>query len=333
MAAPTPRQRTRTIAFAAAALVVAGITAWLIYMVMAEYQRQLAEAKSGPRLVEVVTAANELLPGRPIAEGDLVTAQMPEGSFPTEGVYAPDTIKEIYGQTPAERILPGEVLRRERLDTFAARAALDRIIAPGARAVTVLAERAAGVGGLLMPADQVDVIVTIRPDTNALGADWVTETILQNVRVLAVDQDVIGGAPEEPAEGSEKKAKPKETNRQNRKILVTLEVMPDEAEKLALSTSRGDLHLTLRGAQDEEILVDRGPLVTNALVGLSSFGASDVTATKRKEVQKRAHARPKAGAAEQTPASTTEVIQGGTTTTEKYDEKGNKIEEKKRGGR
>ncbi len=335
MAAPTPRaQRTRTLAFGAAAVAVAGFTAWLIFAVIAGYQRQIEEAKSGPKLVGVVTAANELLPGKPIAEGDLVSAQMPEGSFPAEQIYTPDKINEIYGKMPVERVLPGEVLRHERLDILAARAALDRIIAPGARAVTVLADRAAGVGGLLMPADQVDVIVTIRPDTNELGADWVTETILQNVRVLAVDQDVLGGQAEVQEENSGKKSKGKQENRSNRKILVTIEVMPDEAEKLALAASRGDLHMTLRGSQDEEIIVDRGPLVTNALLGLSSFGASDDAAARRKEVQERA-AKPKPAAATQTTAtSTTEVIQGEKSTTVGFDEKGNKIEPKNsRGGR
>jgi pilus assembly protein CpaB len=218
-------------------------------------------------------------------------------------------------------VRPGEVLRHERLDVTAARAALDRIIAPGARAVTVLAERAAGVGGLLRPADQVDVIVTIRPDSDELGADWVTETILQNVRVLAIDTDVLG------AQADTKDAKKKNDNRNNRKILVTLEVMPDEAEKLALSASRGDLHLTLRGAQDDQILPDHGPLVTNALVGLKSFGASDAAATRRKEVQAQARKAPSktAAPAEPTTGTTMEIIQGSKSEIQKFDDKGDKI--------
>jgi len=327
MAPPAPRQRSRTIAYATAAVTVAAVTAWLIYAVISGYQRQIADAKSGPKLVDVVIAVNELLPGKPIVEGDLASAQMPEGSFSAESVYKPTEIKEVYGQVPAERVLPGEVLRHERLDVTAARAALDRIIAPGARAVTVLAERAAGVGGLLRPADQVDVIVTIRPDSDELGADWVTETILQNVRVLAIDTDVLG------ASADTKDPKKKNDNRNNRKILVTLEVMPDEAEKLALSASRGDLHLTLRGAQDDEILPDHGPLVTNALVGLKSFGASDAAATRRKEVQARA-APAKAAPAQPTATSTMEIIQGSKSEIQKFDEKGDKITtQPSRGGR
>lgn len=326
MASPPARQRTRTLAFGAAALAVAGLTAWLMYTVIAGYQRQIEAAKAGPGLVELVSAAVELVPGKPIAEADLETRQVPGDSFQSYQVFSKEQKSEILGKVPAERILQGEVIRRERLDALAARAALDRIIAEGARAVTVLAERAAGVGGLLMPGDQVDVIVTIRPDTNALGADWVTETILQNVRVLAVDQEVLGGQAEENAEGGKKG---KET-RSNRKILVTLEVMPDEAEKLALAESRGDLHLTLRGHQDEAILADRGPLVTNALVGLSSFGPSDKAAERRKEVQQKSTTK-----AAPVPASTTEVIIGGESSVEKYDEKGQRIEERSRrtGGR
>lgn len=324
MAPPAPRQRSRTIAYATAAVTVAGVTAWLIYAVLAGYQRQIADAKSGPKLVDVVIAVNELLPGRPIAEGDLASAQMPEGSFSAESVYKPSETKEIYGQVPAERVLPGEVLRHERLDVTAARAALDRIIAPGARAVTVLAERAAGVGGLLRPADQVDVIVTIRPDSDELGAKWVTETILQNVRVLAIDTDVLGASAET------KDPKKKNDNRNNRKILVTLEVMPDEAEKLALSASRGDLHLTLRGAQDDEILTDNGPLVADALIGLNKQDPSDAAAKRRKEVQEAA--RPKAAStpapAPPEAASSTTVINGSEDETIRYDQNGNPIDPK-----
>ena len=159
--------------------------------------------------------------------------------------------------------------------------------------------------GLLRPGDTVDVIVTIRPDTNALGADWVTETILQAVRVLAVGSTVIG-----TEEGDDE---PTDTTRKRTEV-VTLEVSPEEAEKLALATARGELHLALRGGEDQELLLNRGPLVTNALVGL----APRATKPTRRAPPKVTPVEPRRESAE--------VIEGTKTKVQEFDDEGRKVE-------
>ena len=306
MDASPSRHRLRTALFGLGALLVAGTTAWLVHGVIQGYQRQLAAVATSSAATEVVVAARELVPGIGNVADDLEVVAVPDTLLEQGGTYA--SIDELLGQEPLERVLPGEVLRAERLTGDNAASALNRLIVPGARAVAVLTDRAAGVGGLLRPGDRVDVIVTIRPDTNALGADWVTETVLQGVRVLAVDDDVLGAQPADDEGGgrSAKTARP-----QSRKVLVTLEVLPDEAEKVALGTSRGDIHLSLRSRDDEEILAGRGPLVTNALVGINPNRPTENTTVRRSRPQ------PPAPPPEREPV---EVIQGAKKSLQPYRE-------------
>lgn len=302
------RHRLRSALFGLGALLVAGTTAWLVHGVIQGYQQQLAAVSSGPEVREVVVAARELVPGVALTEEDLALVPVPQTLVEDGDSYA--TVEELLGQEPLERVLTGEIVRAERLSGDSAASALNRLIVPGARAVAVLTDRAAGVGGLLRPGDRVDVIVTIRPDTNALGADWVTETVLQGVRVLAVDEDVLGAQPvedEDTSKRSNRGARP-----QSRKVLVTLEVLPDEAEKVALGTSRGDIHLSLRSRDDEEILAGRGPLVTNALVGINPNRPTENTTVRR--------TRPQPPAPADRPS--VEVIQGDKTTMQPYREQG-----------
>ncbi len=312
--------RIPTLAIGAAVVVGAGVVTWVIYGIMSHYQGELEAARGGRKMVEVVQAAREIAPGEVLAREDLSTVLLPEGSFPTGQVFLKEELGDAVGTIPAERIFQGETLRKERMDVRAARAALDRIIAPGARAATLLLDSAAGMAGLLRPSDQVDVIVTIRPDSETMEADWVTETILQNVRVLAVDRAVIGG---KSGDAPETEKNDKKKNSSNRKVLVTVEVLPEEAEKLALAATRGDLQLSLRGADDDSILEDKGPLVTNTLVGISKMGEGSKTAELR--TQARTSASKPAPTA---PAShsTTEVIIGDQRTTSTFDEKGTRID-------
>ncbi len=189
-----------------------------------------------------------------------------------------------------------------------ARAAIEQ----GSRAVTIRIDAAAGVGGLLEPGFCTDVIVTVRPEKEAIDADWVTETILQDVRVVAVE----GAAA--PVDESGRRVSPR------RELLVTLEVGPEEAEHLAMASSLGHLHLSLRHADDHELADHRGPLVTNAMVGLAAKSKS--SASRRRSLSRRHQG-------EAAKHTTSEVIQGDDVNVEKFDEQGRKVSEGSRGRR
>jgi pilus assembly protein CpaB len=107
------------------------------------------------------------------------------------------------------------------------RATLSAIVRPGMKAVTVRVNDVEGVGGFVLPGDRVDVVLTRQLDNK--GAT--TEVVLQNARVLAVDQS----ADERTAKAAVAKA-------------VTLEVDTTGAQKISLASSVGTLSLMLRKA-------------------------------------------------------------------------------------
>jgi pilus assembly protein CpaB len=183
----------------------------------------------------------------------------------------------------------------------------------------------------VVPGSYVDVIVTIRPDPNALGANWVTETILQAVRVLAIGDAAV-------VEAQAAKKEQGQTGTQNqlqkgppRELLATLEVEPDEAEKLAMATSRGDIYLSLRARDDFDLLAQDEPLVTNALVGISA--APSPAREQRVAARKASYRKPVAVTPTPTPTpvgSNAEVISGSQRTVESFDAEGKRIPNKER---
>lgn len=152
---------------------------------------------------------------------------------------------------------------------------LNAIIERGKRAMTIETDAQSSLGGFLAPGNQVDVIVTIRPDDKNIGAKWLTDTILQDVKVLAVG-DSLRARPTGD-DGSKKKGKKRGRNRPS----VTLELSPSEAEKLALASSKGDLHLVLRSEVDTYVYDDDGELTnTDQMLGVAKMKPKE--APKRK---------------------------------------------------
>ncbi len=299
--------RAQAVALFVAALVVAGGTAWFAHRVIGGYRSALEAVERDTR--EVVVATRDIGAGESIPASALSVEKRQVVGLPPEALFA--AVDAVATQYPSERILAGEIVRKERLSaTVGGGAQLSSVVPPGERAVTVVAERAHGLGGLLTPGERVDVIVTIRPDSNALGADWVTETILQDARVLAVGTTILGSTDDDNGKESPRVAE-----------LVTLAASPMEAEMLALGASRGELHLALRGQADSDTVQNRGPLVTNALVGIQG-GATTVAPTRS------APARRAASTVAPSPRTTgAEVIEGVRTSVQSFDEGGGRVVE------
>ena len=107
------------------------------------------------------------------------------------------------------------------------RATLSALVGPGMKAVTIRVNDVEGVGGFVLPGDRVDVVLTRQIEKGSAS----TDVVLQNVRVLAVDQS----ADERAAKAAVAKS-------------VTLEVSTVEAQKVWLASSVGSLSLLLRKA-------------------------------------------------------------------------------------
>jgi pilus assembly protein CpaB len=107
------------------------------------------------------------------------------------------------------------------------RATLSSLVAEGMKAVTIRVNDVEGVGGFVLPGDRVDVVLTRQTDKDKAS----TEIVLQNTRVLAVDQSADTS--------SDKPTVAK---------AVTLEVSTDQAQRVWLASSVGNLSLLLRKA-------------------------------------------------------------------------------------
>jgi pilus assembly protein CpaB len=126
------------------------------------------------------------------------------------------------------------------------------VITQKKRAVAVRVDKVIGVAGFIKPNNRVDVLVTL--STKETG-EPVTKTVLENMLVLAVGTEV-------ELKGKDQKPTPVD--------VITLEVTPEEAEKLALAATQGKLQLTLRSSNDTEDVLTRGasvPLLLASYVG------------------------------------------------------------------
>lgn len=324
MAEQAHQGTNRAILFGLGAVVIAGVTAGGAWWVVNGYQKALEAARRPAETLEVVAAARDIGPGEVLNDTDLVTTRVAMDGVTSDQYFR--TADELLGATVSDRVLAGEPIRRQRLDS--GEGLDDATLEPGTRAVTLRVDRAAGVGGLVEPGAYVDVIVTIRPDENALDAKWVTETILQAVRVLAVGDSAVASVRPGTTAAQASAARKDDTMARYRELYATLEVEPEEAEKLAMATTRGDVYLSLRPRNDFDLLENNRPLVTNALVGIDARPSP----ARAERLQRRRVALVVAPPPpEPPPGSAAEVISGSTTRVEHFTPAGTRVIDTKKG--
>lgn len=190
-----------------------------------------------------VIVARQRIPAR-----TQITSQMVEvKELPAQYIsdLAITELKEALGKTVKAEILPGEILRREKLASGKdAAEGLAFLVTPGKRAVTVAVNDVSGLAGLLRPGDRVDVLGTFElPGGSGQEKATLTSLIVQNLEVLSVDQALA--SPGQPvADGK------KQIGYRN----VTLLVTPEQAQSLVLSSEKGSIRLLLRAPADQDII-------------------------------------------------------------------------------
>jgi len=290
--------RRSGILYIVGALIAAAITAFAIVNVIQTANEEIELAKRPPETVPVVVATRSLDMGVMITDQDIVLRLLLPEMVPEGKIFG--AIDDVVGRTPKTKILANELVRHERLASIDAGSGLNALIRKGRRAMTVEVDQESGVGGFIQPGNYVDIIVTIRPDDQAGRAAWATETILEGIPVLTV------GTPKPEPEADQEDGARKRTRLVTRrhKPSVTLELDPNQAERLALAVSKGDIHLVLRGDLDvtnEDPAAPSDPLSASDLIG---------------------YERPVTGVR---TYQTAEVIQGSRTQTARFDRAGNKV--------
>lgn len=183
----------------------------------------------------IVVAAADISLGQRVTPDMFKLAEWPADSVPKGAFTDP---KQLDGRVLKTNVLMGEPLVEARLAPVGTQGGLSAVITEGKRALTVRVNDVIGVAGFALPGNYVDVIVSTQKDTGSNSnarEQAISKIVLERILVLAVAQEV-----------NRDETKPKVVN------AVTLEVTPEQAEKLDLARSVGTLSLALRNQVDPE---------------------------------------------------------------------------------
>ena len=201
-------------------------------------------------LGNVVVAKQEIPLGEKITEEQLTLAQIPNGSAP-EGVFR--KMDEVVGRVAITPIGVRETITNMKLAPAGTGGGLSAVIPEGYRAMTVKVDDVVGVSGFIMPGSFVDVVAIITPMAQAAATNGpISKIVLQNIKVLASGAKI--DSPENQRQPSEVKA-------------VTLQVTPEQAEKLVLAANEGKLQLVMRNYSDQEDTQTKGANKSTLLSG------------------------------------------------------------------
>jgi pilus assembly protein CpaB len=230
-------------------------------------------------------------------------ADLPQGSF--------SGTDQVIGRTTTQTILAGDTITEPKLMPKEGPVGIMTYKIPeGHRAMTVGVDQVAGVAGFINPGDIVDVVLTVAPPGSNQS---LSKIVLQNVPVLAIGQIV-----------EQKEGKPVNVP------TVTVDVTPEDAEKLAIASTQGRLQLVLRRLGDKEVAKTTGETVTRVISGATSGPVmiaraetrSASAGTRRRMVKKE---EPKKPAEE--PTVSVEVLRRGQKTTQQFKEKSGPVTE------
>jgi pilus assembly protein CpaB len=174
----------------------------------------------------VVVAVRDLDLGAPLTPAMLQESKWPSGAVPVSSFRE---VKKLEGRVVRSPVFKGEPILEPKLAPEGTKGGLSSVIQGGKRAISVKVNEVVGVAGFALPGSFVDVMVNVMDNKDKA----VSKIVLRRILVLAVAQ-----------EASRDETKPKVVN------AVTLEVTPDEAEKIDLARSIGTLSLVLRNPLD-----------------------------------------------------------------------------------
>src|SRR5712692_10252077 len=230
--------RARTLILLLLAVMLAGGTALLARGWLAS-QKTEAELKAAPVALpapskSVLVSRADIKRGQILRPEDLVWQVWPEGGIDKNYVVlgGPKKPESFTGWVAKNPIGGGEPITEGRIIAPGNRGFLAAVLRPGMRAISVPVTITSGIAGFIFPGDQVDLMLTYTVPSIVLGAGFehkAVETVLRNVRIIAIDQRM---------ESKPGEAVPAHT--------ATFEVTPKQSEIIALASKIGEMFLTLR---------------------------------------------------------------------------------------
>ena len=221
-------------------------------------QRAAQASQTTEETATIVLARRDIPLATMVAKDMLQEASWPKHILPRGAVVELD---RIVGRATRCPIFAGEPIVRTKLADEGAQQGLAAVIPKGMRAIAVKVNEFSGVAGFLQPEAIVDVLVVVprRSETNVT----MCRTIIQEVRVLAVDQKMTRGDKESQIVDA-----------------VTLLVTPQQAEHLSLAGNQGKLHLIMRNNTDKEASKTPGVSLATLVSGKRRPEATDSAVKK-----------------------------------------------------
>lgn len=224
------------------------------------YLRQVEQKEKSLKVATqpVVVASRDISRGETITDSRLTVVSWPKNNIPQGCVQEK---QEVIGKLVKADIYAEEPILTYKLVSGDLGGLIMRI-PEGKRAMTVRVNEASGVAGFISPDSRVDVLVTMDTGGKKIKA---SKTILQNIPVLAIGQKI--------------------EQKDNKPVVVptvTLELLPQEAEKLSLASEEGKISLALRNINDSKISKTQG-VVKSALLNINRRSRS--TKSSRSYVQ------------------------------------------------
>jgi pilus assembly protein CpaB len=280
-----PKAITAVVIFA---LFFAGIAAWLTSGYL---QKEINSAKA-VQPQKIVVAATDIPIGTAIKEPQLKITSWPKDSIPPGSAQLAESVVSRVAIRPISK---GDAVTEQKLKPKSGTPGsgfMTYVVPQGHRAVTVAVNEVAGVAGFLTPNDRVDVIVTTPMPSNE--KESVSKIILQNIPILATGQVT-----------DQKEGKPVIVP------TVTLDLVPEDAEKLVLSAVKGALQLLLRNIADSNNVQSKGATIAKVLYGMERPTAA-MDASRKVVRRSKPAPKPVQVKAAQPAASYTLVIVRGT---------------------
>ena len=188
--------------------------------------------------VDVLVAKSDIGLGQSVGPDDVQWQTWPAATASNNFIRRsdrPDATTQLTGSIARSPFIAGEPIREPKLVKTNGSGFMAAVLPGGMRAVSTEISPETGAGGFILPNDRVDVLLSKRQKNAANGKDTITsEIILENIRVLAIDQA------------------PREKDGQNSVVgkTATLELRPAQAEALARARQAGTLSLALRSMVD-----------------------------------------------------------------------------------
>lgn len=229
-------------------LILALISCGFVFIYIKSLEKPAPEVK----VIKLLVASRNMKVGEEIKSADISTVDIPEDSLPEDIINDRKSIEGMYVREP---IITGEPFRGERLAKWE-ELTLSFSIPKDMRAFSVFVNENSVFSNQLRVGDKVDVIGNYIIKTNDDKEMKLSNTIIQNVEVLAVGPDRVRHNTGETSESSDETRLPR---------AITLCVSPEEAEKLAYTSAFAGFVIALRGNEDEKSVETPGIIIEDLI--------------------------------------------------------------------